>query len=87
MASRSSSAIKWTLPLTEACISAPPTSSMLTSRPVTALITCGPVMNMCALCRVMMIQSISAGEYDAPPAHGPAMMAICGTTPDNSTLR
>ena len=40
-----------------------------------ALITCGPVMNMCALCRVMMIQSISAGEYDAPPAQGPAMIA------------
>ena len=87
MASRSSSATKWTLPLTVACIAAPPTSSMLTSRPVTDLITCGPVMKSWAFCRVMMMKSISAGEYAAPPAQGPAMIAICGTTPDRPTLR
>jgi hypothetical protein len=46
MAWRSSSAMKWTLPLTVACISALPTSSIVVVRPVTALITSGPVMNM-----------------------------------------
>jgi hypothetical protein len=62
MAWRSSSAMKWALPLTVACISAPPTSSIVVARPVTALITSGPVRNMWALCRVMMTKSISAGE-------------------------
>ena len=26
-------------------------------------------------------------EYTAPPAHGPMITLICGTTPDASTLR
>jgi hypothetical protein len=32
-------------------------------------------MNMCAW-RVWMMKSVSAGEYAAPPAQGPAMMEI-----------
>ena len=49
--------------------------------------TSGPQMNILRVPLTMMMKSISAGEYAAPPAHGPAMMAICGTTPDTSTLR
>ena len=33
------------------------------------------------------MKSVMAGEYTAPPAHGPMMAEICGTTPDASTLR
>jgi hypothetical protein len=62
MACWSSSATKWALPLTVECISAPPTSAIVVARPVTALITSGPVRNMCALLRVMITKSISAGE-------------------------
>ena len=28
-----------------------------------------------------------AGEYTAPPAHGPRIAEICGTTPEASVLR
>jgi hypothetical protein len=34
----------------------------------------------------MKMKSVMAGEYTAPPAHGPMMTEICGTTPDASTL-
>ncbi len=61
-ASASSSATKWTLPLTEACICAPPTSSGVHCCPVTARMTSGPVMNICACFFVMTMKSISAGE-------------------------
>jgi hypothetical protein len=33
------------------------------------------------------MKSVIAGEYTAPPAHGPRMALICGTTPDASVLR
>ena len=77
IASRSSSAMKWTLPETEAFAWAEPISAMVQTWPVTALITSGPQMNMFAVLRVMIRKSMRAGEYAAPPAHGPAMTAIC----------
>ena len=40
-----------------------------------------------AFSRVMMMKSVSAGLYAAPPAQGPAMTEICGTTPEACTLR
>ena len=33
------------------------------------------------------MKSVIAGEYTAPPAHGPRIAEICGTTPDASVLR
>ncbi len=54
--------------------------------PVAALMTSGPAMNIVAVRSTMMMKSVSAGEYAAPPAHGPAMIEICGTTPDSSVL-
>src|SRR6058998_3100772 len=33
------------------------------------------------------MKSVSAGEYTAPPAHGPMIAEICGTTPEASVLR
>jgi len=44
-------------------------------------------MNMWLLSRTMKMKSVIAGEYTAPPAHGPRMTEICGTTPDDNTLR
>ena len=35
----------------------------------------------------MMMKSVMAGEYTAPPAQGPMMAEICGTTPEASVLR
>ena len=35
----------------------------------------------------MKMKSVIAGEYTAPPAHGPMMTLICGTTPEAMTLR
>jgi hypothetical protein len=35
----------------------------------------------------MIVKSVIAGEYTAPPAHGPMIAEICGTTPDASVLR
>jgi hypothetical protein len=35
----------------------------------------------------MIVKSVIAGEYTAPPAHGPMMAEICGITPDASVLR
>ncbi len=63
-----------------------PTSSIVTVLPVTALMTSGPVMNIWAFDFVIMTKSINAGEYAAPPAQGPQITAICGTTPDSSTF-
>ena len=37
-------------------------------------------MNICAS-RVWMMKSVSAGLYAAPPAQGPQISEICGTTP------
>jgi hypothetical protein len=33
------------------------------------------------------MKSVMAGEYTAPPAHGPMITLICGTTPEARTLR
>jgi hypothetical protein len=33
------------------------------------------------------VKSVMAGEYTAPPAQGPMMALICGTTPLASVLR
>ena len=66
---------------------APPSSSSVTSSPVTVFTTSGPVMNMCELSRTMKMKSVMAGLYTAPPAQGPRMTEICGTTPDDRTLR
>ncbi len=35
----------------------------------------------------MKMKSVMAGEYTAPPAEGPMIMLICGTTPLAITLR
>uniref|UniRef100_A0A6J7NBE2 Unannotated protein n=1 Tax=freshwater metagenome TaxID=449393 RepID=A0A6J7NBE2_9ZZZZ len=66
---------------------APPSCSRVTSSPVTVFTTSGPVMNMCELSVTMKMKSVMAGEYTAPPAHGPRITEICGMTPLESTLR
>ena len=66
---------------------APPSSCLVTSSCVTVLITSGPVTNMYDVSRVMMMKSVIAGEYTAPPAHAPMMALICGMTPLASVLR
>src|SRR2546425_1080837 len=35
----------------------------------------------------MKTKSVIAGEYTAPPAHGPMIAEICGTTPEARGLR
>ena len=35
----------------------------------------------------MKMKSVSAGLYTAPPALGPMIRLICGTTPEAVTLR
>ena len=59
----------------------------MTSSPVTVFTTSGPVMNMCDVPFTMKMKSVIAGEYTAPPAHGPRITLICGITPDAFTLR
>jgi len=49
--------------------------------------TSGPVMNMYPLAFDMRMKSVMAGEYTAPPAHGPRITEICGMTPLDMTLR
>ena len=34
----------------------------------------------------MIIKSVMAGEYTAPPAHGPMMAETWGTTPEASVF-
>ena len=68
-------------------VRAPPSSSNSTSSPVTVRMTSGPVMNMCEVPSTITVKSVMAGEYTAPPAHGPMTSESCGTTPDASTLR
>ncbi len=74
-------------PLLVAWLIAPPSSSSVTSSPVTVLTTSGPVMNMWLDSRTMKMKSVIAGLYTAPPAHGPRITEICGTTPLANTLR
>ena len=59
----------------------------VTSSCVTVFTTSGPVMNMYDVSSTMKMKSVIAGEYTAPPAHGPMIALICGTTPEASTLR
>ena len=54
---------------------------------MTAFTTSGPVMNMFDTPFTMKMKSVIAGEYTAPPAHGPSTTLICGMTPDAFTLR
>ncbi len=35
----------------------------------------------------MKTKSVIAGEYTAPPAHGPRIAEICGITPEQMVLR
>ena len=77
----SSAETKVATPLLLAWLIAPPSSSSVTSSPVTVFTTSGPVMNMWLLSRTMKIKSVIAGEYTAPPAHGPRITEICGMTP------
>ena len=52
-------------------MTAPPSSSAVTSSCVTVFTTSGPVTNMYELSFTMKMKSVIAGEYTAPPAHGP----------------
>ena len=81
------SAAKWATPDFVLWVIAPPSSSNVGSSPVTVLITSGPVMNMCEVSLTMKMKSVIAGEYTAPPAHGPMIRLICGITPEHWTLR
>ena len=85
--SSSFSAAKCVTPDTRPWVSAPPRSSNETSSWVTALITSGPVTNMYEECFTMNTKSVMAGEYTAPPAQGPMIAEIWGTTPEASVLR
>ena len=78
--------MKWATPLREAWVCAPPSCSKLTSSPVTVFTTSGPVMNMCEVSSTIITKSVMAGEYTAPPAHGPITREICGITPDDCTF-
>ena len=68
------------------CAFAPPNSSCVTSSFVTAFTTSGPVTNRYDVSRTMKVKSVKAGEYTAPPAHGPMTSDICGTTPEARTF-
>jgi hypothetical protein len=49
--------------------------------------TSGPVTKRYDVFSVMNTKSVIAGEYTAPPAQGPRIAEICGTTPDARVLR
>src|SRR3712207_443362 len=83
----SESWVKCETPETVAWVSAPPSCSIVTSSWVTVFTTFGPVTNMYDVPRTMYTKSVIAGEYTAPPAHGPRIAEICGTTPEASVLR
>ena len=83
----SSAPTKQATPLRDEWLPAPPNSSRVTSSPVTVFTTSGPVMNMWEVSRTMNTKSVMAGEYTAPPAHGPMITLIWGMTPDAWTLR
>ena len=44
-------------------------------------------MNMCEVPSTIRVKSVIAGEYTAPPAHGPMISEICGITPEAITFR
>ena len=68
------------------CVIAPPSSSNETSSPSTVFTTSGPVTNMVPNLSTIITKSVIAGEYTAPPAEGPMLAVICGTTPDANWL-
>ena len=74
------------LPETVAWASAVANISRAASSPVAALMTCGPQMKRLEFFFVIMMKSISAGLYAAPPAQGPAIIETCGTTPERLTF-
>jgi BirA family biotin operon repressor/biotin-[acetyl-CoA-carboxylase] ligase len=47
----------------------------------------GPRQRKVAGILAVTVKSVIAGEYTAPPAHGPITSEICGTTPEARTLR
>ena len=51
---------------------------------MTSFTTAGPVRNMLAR-SVMTTKSVSAGEYEPPPADAPQITEICGIRPDSAT--
>src|SRR6185436_9203567 len=83
----SESLAKWATPDLAEWVSAPPSSSIVTSSWVTVFTTFGPVTNMYDEPRTMYVKSVIAGEYTAPPAQGPRMAEIWGTTPEASVFR
>ena len=60
---------------------------MVTSSWVTVRMTSGPVTNMYAVSFTITLKSVMAGLYTAPPAQGPRIAEICGTTPEARVLR
>ena len=65
---------------------APPRSSNEISSPSTVFTTSGPVTNMVPAFFTIITKSVIAGEYTEPPADGPMLAVIWGTTPDASWL-
>ena len=51
---------------------------------MTSRTTAGPVRNMFAR-SVMITKSVSAGEYEPPPAEAPQITEICGILPLSAT--
>src|SRR5213078_2134119 len=85
--SSSLSAAKWATPDVVEWVVAPPSSSADTASCVTDRITSGPVTNMYEVFFTMKTKSVIAGEYTAPPEHGPMTAETWGTTPEARVLR
>jgi hypothetical protein len=51
---------------------------------MTSFTTAGPVRNMFPA-SVITTKSVSAGEYEPPPADAPQITEICGILPDIAT--
>src|SRR5690554_5046627 len=79
--------LKCATPLIWLWVVAPPKASEETSSPVTVFMTWGPVINIWLVLSTIKIKSVMAGEYTAPPAHGPIMTEICGITPEAMVFR
>src|SRR3712207_5516558 len=79
-------AMKCATPDLVACARAPPNSSKDTSWLSTSLTTSGPVTNIWPTFSTITTKSVIAGEYTAPPAHGPMLAVICGITPEAMVL-
>ena len=64
----------------------PPRSLAVRFLPVRAETTCGPVTNIWPTLSATMVTSVSAGTKAAPPAQGPRISEICGTTPEMAAV-